>query len=435
MKKALIITYYWPPAGGPGVQRWLKFAKYLPQFGIEPVLYTPLNPHYPITDPSLEEDIPHGITVIKRSIIEPYKVASLFSGKKATQISKGILPEGRQSFAEKVLLWIRGNLFIPDARKYWVKPSVKYLATYLAKERIDTVITTGPPHSLHLIGFHLKKKIGIRWIADFRDPWTSIGYHKELKLLPFSARKHKKLEKKVLTHADSIIVTSYTTRQEFEQLTPVPITVITNGYDDLPHIEAPLTEKFTLSHIGSLLTGRNPSALWEALSGLISENSSFKTNFQLQLIGTVSHAVLNDIRLHGLLPYCKMLGYVSHARATELQRTSQVLLLLEANNKEAGAIIPGKVFEYMVSGRPIIAVGPAGWEVESLLEKTRTGYYFAHQDKEALKNQISRLYETYKTGSLQTQPIGIDAYHRKNLTEKLANLIFTTNKIPPSAPK
>ena len=191
MKKVLIITYYWPPAGGPGVQRWLKFAKYLPEFGIKPVIYCPENPNYPIIDHSLLKEIPEDITIVKRPIKEPYQVAGWFSKKDTKTISSGVIPErSKQSLIQKLLLYVRGNFFIPDSRKSWVQPSVDFLSTYLKEQSINTVITTCPPHSMHLIGLHLKQKLGVNWLADFRDPWTTIGYHKELKLRPDSQQKH-----------------------------------------------------------------------------------------------------------------------------------------------------------------------------------------------------------------------------------------------------
>ena len=182
-RKVLIICYYWPPAGGPGVQRWLKFVKYLPFYNIEPVLYVPENPSYPIEDRSLENEIPEGITILKKPIKEPYRYAAMLSRKQTKSISSGLVPEEtRQNILQRFLLYIRGNLFIPDARVLWVKPSFKFLRKYLENEKIETIITTGPPHSLHLIGQRLKRYFDqdIKWIADFRDPWTAISYHLSL---------------------------------------------------------------------------------------------------------------------------------------------------------------------------------------------------------------------------------------------------------------
>ena len=230
MKKVLIITYYWSPAGGPGVQRWLKFVKYLRNFGIEPIVYIPENPTYPIIDKNIGDDLPKNITILKKKIIEPYSLASLFSKEKTKKISSGIIPSKQLNWIDKLLLWVRGNVFIPDARVLWVKPSVKYLEKYIIENQIDTIITTAPPHSVHLIGKELKKRLNIRWIADFRDPWTNIGYHSELRLTKSSAKKHSDLEKSVLQSADTIIVTSPSTKKEFQSKTEQPIVLMMNYF-------------------------------------------------------------------------------------------------------------------------------------------------------------------------------------------------------------
>ena len=232
MKKVLIITYYWPPAGGPGVQRWLKFVKYLPDFGIEPIVYCPDNPNYPIKDTSLLAEVSSKLSVLKAPIREPYKWAQLFSKSKTTNLSKGLISnQNKQSILEKLLLFIRGNFFIPDARISWVRPSVSFLSDYIITHQIDTIITSGPPHSVHLIGLQLKQKHSLKWMADFRDPWTQIGYHKKLKLTSFAQKKHKKLEAAVLQTADELLVTSLKTKIIFSELTATPISVLTNGYD------------------------------------------------------------------------------------------------------------------------------------------------------------------------------------------------------------
>ena len=423
-KKVLIITYYWPPAGGPGVQRWLKFVKYLPDFNIEPILYIPENPNYPLVDKSLLAEVSKNITILKKPINEPYKLAGLFSKKSSKTISKGIISEHKkQSLVEKVMLYIRGNFFIPDARKSWVKPSVDYLSEYISKENIKTVITTGPPHSMHLIGMQLKKRLGLRWFADFRDPWTSIGYHEQLRLTKKSKEKHKALEKQVLNSADQIIVTSSVTKKEFQDITNKPIVVITNGYDDESSGKVLLDSKFTLSHIGSLLSKRNPEVLWQILSELIEENNQFAQDFQLNFIGAVSDNVLESIENHNLSDYIYKVGYVSHKESITYQKKSQILVLIEIDSDETKCIIPGKLFEYMVSNRPIIALGPKGSDVEKIIQETNTGNYFYYDDHKSLKSIILTHYEGFQNKTLQSQAIGLQKYHRKFLTESLSNLI------------
>lgn len=423
-KTVLIVTYYWPPAGGPGVQRWLKFVKYLPEFNIKPIVYIPDNPNYPLIDKSLVNEVATDVTILKQPISEPYKFASMLSKNKSKTISKGIINETKeQTTLEKLMLYVRGNFFIPDARKSWVKPSVNYLKDYLIKHNVDVLITTGPPHSLHLIGLQLKEVLNIKWFADFRDPWTTIGYHKALKLTQSSKKKHKELEAKVLQQADKIIVTSRTTKIEFEQITNKPIRVITNGYDTINVKETTLDAKFTIAHIGSLLSKRNPKMLWRVLEDLINSHKDFASDFQLNIVGSIGDDVLKTLDKFKLTPYCKNFGYVSHKEAVIFQKQSQVLLLIEIDSPDTKCIIPGKLFEYLVSNRPILAMGPVGSDVEDIIKETNTGNYFYYNDYKALKTQIYEYYLMYKTGQLQVHGIGLQQYSRKSLTASLAKLV------------
>jgi len=424
MQKVLIITYYWPPAGGPGVQRWLKFVKYLKNFQVEPVVFVPENPNYPLKDETLCKEVPEGIEVIKQPIVEPYGLASIFSRKRTKSISAGIIQDfKKQSFLERIFLWIRGNGFIPDARKFWVRPSVRKLTHILLEKDIKTVITTGPPHSVHLIGMALKEKSAIRWIADFRDPWTSIGYHKKLKLTKTSQRKHKLLEKKVLNFADTLIVTSGTTKQEFKTLTPQPISVITNGYDAPLATTVSLDTHFSLSHIGTLLTERNPQNLWKVLSELVNENRELASKLKIRLIGTIGDGVLESLNTYGLKNYVELLGYLPHEEILNNQQKSQLLLLLEIDAPETQGIIPGKLFEYFNAHRPILAIGPQDWEAGQLVEHHRAGDYVVHGDTKTLKKLLLERFQQFQNGKLHCNSIGIEQYHRRELTKKLAKLL------------
>ena len=406
------------------MQRWLKFVKYLPEFNIEPIVFIPKNPTYPLRDEKLVDEVSNHTKIIKFPIFEPYRFASFLSKNNTKKISSGIIPnQQKQSFLERLLLWVRGNLFIPDARFFWVKPSIKFLKKYIREQQIETVITTGPPHSVHLIGLGLKKQNNINWIADFRDPWTTIGYHKALRLSLKATQKHKKLEKEVLESCDHLLVTSPTTKQEFTHLTSKPITVITNGFDEEHVSKKAMDAQFTLAHIGSLLSERNPLILWESLAELISENTEFASHFQLKLIGAVSKEVLQTLKKYGLEKYTNHLGYVSHERALQEQRCSQVLLLIEINSTETNCIIPGKLFEYMVSERPILALGPEKADFKNIINETNAGSFFSYSDKLALKNQIQLYFIQYKENSLRQNALGIQKYSRKNLTQQLANLI------------
>ncbi|MCW2119737.1 glycosyltransferase family 4 protein [Flavobacterium sp. 7A] len=423
-KKVLIITYYWPPAGGPGVQRWLKFVKYLPDFGIQPIVYIPENPTYPIVDQKLVNEVSEKVTILKQPIFEPYQLAAFFSTTKTKKISSGIIPnKKKQGILDKVFLWIRGNLFIPDARKYWVKPSISYLEKYIQDNNIDIIITSGPPHSLHLIGMALKQKLKVKWFADFRDPWTTIGYHKSLRLSTFAANKHKKLESQVLNSADRIIVTSKTTKTEFQAITTRPIDVITNGYDTEPVGNQDLDTKFSLAHIGSFLSERNPAILWEALVELVAEITDFQKNLEIKLIGAVSQEVLETISNYKLNDYLNNLGYVSHEQAIIHQKKSQVLLLIEIDSEDTKSIIPGKLFEYMVSNRPIIAIGPRDSDFAEIITGTNTGVFLRYTEKEKLKTLILNFYNQFLEGKLQSQGIGLQKYSRKNLTKELVAIL------------
>lgn len=423
-KKLLIITYYFPPAGGPGVQRWLKFVKYLPEFGVQPIVYVPENPTYPIVDEGLVSQISDKVIVLKNKIWEPYQLASVFSKNKTKKISSGIFPhKKKQTFLDKTFLWIRGNLFIPDARVFWVKPSVAYLEKYIKENNIDTIVTSGPPHSLHLIGLELKERLDVKWFADFRDPWTTIGYHKALRLSGYAVKKHKNLESKILNSADTIIVTSKTTKTEFQAITNKPISVITNGYD-IENVEKQILDtKFTLAHIGSFLSDRNPQFLWECLVELLHEIQDFKSHLEIKLIGAVSQEVLDSIAEFRLNDYLNLLGYVSHHEAIAHQKKSQVLLLIEINSEDTKSIIPGKLFEYMVSNRPIIAIGPQGSDFADIITETNTGVFFDYSEKAKLKSVILDFYNQFMEGKLQANGVGLQQYSRKNLTKQLVQLI------------
>lgn len=321
------------------------------------------------------------------------------------------------------MLYIRGNFFIPDARKYWVKPSVAFLEDYIKKEQIQTVITTGPPHSLHLIGLKLKERIGVKWIADFRDPWTTIAYHNQLRLTKASKLKHKALEHQVLNTANQILVTSFTTKQEFQKITKQPIAVITNGYDHQSTLDFQLDSKFTVSHIGSLLSKRNPEVLWKVLRDLIQTNSDFSKDFQLNIIGYVSDTVLKTIANYQLTNYVNNIGYIPHSEVVKYQKQTQLLLLIEIDSKDTQCIIPGKLFEYMVSNRPIVALGPENSDVENIIKETNTGNYFYYTDYKLLKEVILQHYKAFKNNALESHPIGLKKYHRKELTKSLADLL------------
>lgn len=424
-KKILLVTYYWPPAGGPGVQRWLKFVSYLPKFGIEPIVYIPENADYPILDEDLVSQVPEGIQLIKQPIKEPASIAKAFFGNKVKSLQSGILPTKKASLITRFMLYVRANYFIPDARVGWVKPSIKFLKKYCLENDIEVLVTTGPPHSLHLIGMQLQKEIGVKWLADFRDPWTSIHYFSDLPLSTKALNKHKALETKVLTSADLITVTSKPTKTEFEKLTHRPIEVVTNGYDEnlLPKEDLVLDTKFSISHIGSLLSERNPKQLWNTLASLVKAYPELKEDLQIKLAGVVSQEVLNSIEEAGLKRYIEYLGYVSHSEAIHLQHTSQILLLLEMDKVETKVILPGKLFEYMAAQRPILALGPEGSAIATIIEETQAGVYHTYQESHAMYAYLEQQYKSFKKNDLKVNSHGIEAYSRESVSKHMASLL------------
>ncbi|MCJ7935053.1 MAG: glycosyl transferase family 1 [Chryseobacterium sp.] len=424
-KKILIITYYWPPAGGPGVQRWLKFAKYLPDFGWKPVIYTPENPSYPLLDESLMKDVPEGIEMVRTKIWEPYQLAEKLN-KSNKKFKAGQFDVGKnQSWKSRLSIWVRGNFFIPDARVFWVKPSVKFLEKYLKENKIETVVTSGPPHSLHLIGLGLKEKFPhLKWIADFRDPWTEISYYKHLKLTKTSDKKHRQLENAVFKNADITLATSYTDAENFRKAGANAV-CITNGFDesDAGKTVRQNSENFTLSYIGVLEQLRNPENLWKVLDALVNENTDFAENFTLKFVGRIDDKILNSIENSSLKNHILNMGYLSHGNAVKEMQNADMLLITNFPNESSKGIIPGKIFEYLASGKQILSFGPDKADVTKILEETNAGKHFSYSDSEAVKQFILEKFELWKSGNLIENTQYIEQFSRRNLTKKLAEIL------------
>lgn len=425
-KKVIIITYYWPPAGGPGVQRWLKFAKYLPEFRIEPIIYTPENPSYPIEDKSLQREVSPDLKVIRTKIWEPYQIAEKFNPKAKDYKAGNFEKPEKQSFLTKLSVFIRGNYFIPDARKFWIKPSVKFLKNYIEKNQIDTIITTGPPHSLHIIGLELKNSYPIlNWLADFRDPWTQISYHSELKLINKAQKKHEKLESEVLNAADVVIATSFADAENYKNLGAKRVEVITNGFEESDfRIGKFISNKFKITYSGGLEISRNPLVVWETLGELVQENEEFKTDFELEFYGNLSSEVEDSIKESNLSNYLIKKGYVTHKESIQGIKNADLLLLTNFPDEKSKGIIPGKLFEYMATGNPVLAIGPDGGDVAQILSETQAGNYFTHSEKEKIKNYISNIYKKWKMDEMNHPSSAIEQFSRKALTEKLSRLLF-----------
>lgn len=432
MKRVLIITYYWPPSGGSGVQRWLKMSKYLPEYGWQPVVYTAEGAEYPVEDPSLEKDVRPEVEVIRRPITEPYSFYKKFLGmKKEQKVKAGFIDDTghKQGWKERLSIWIRGNFFIPDARCWWVKPSVKYLKSYLKEHPVDAIISTGPPHSMHLIAMQLKEALGIPWIADFRDPWTEIDYYSKLRLTRWADRKHHRLEHEVLTKADKVVTVSPNWACRLEALGAPKADVVYNGFDesDLGQTgDAFVSDKFTLTYLGVLFKVRNPECLWLALGELVAEDSRFAEKLQVKLIGQVDKEVTQTITRNGLKDHVVLSPYIPHNQVADALHQSSVLLLPLMSNDESDTLglIPAKVFEYMASGRPILCIGPTNGDTAKILDETQAGVTIGFEDKEKMKETIKSLYLKHQGNGLpDNDTVSIGKYSRRALTAGYVNLL------------
>ena len=420
MKKVLIISYYWPPAGGSGVQRWLKFTKYLPKYSWQPIIYTPENPYFEVKDQALLNDIPAETKIWKSPIWEPYALKDKLFGKGSESQSAGVITN-KKSLKNKVLNWVRGNVFIPDPKIYWVKPSVKVLLKKILEEDIYHIITTGPPHSMHLIGLGLKKAMpNLKWIADFRDPWSELDLLNEFQLNNSSMKKHKDLEREVLQTADVTLTVSETWVKDLERLGGSRVELITNGYDaDDFELKPKTNDKFIIGHYGLLNHLRNPKYLWKSLASLCVNNKAFDSKLEIHLSGNIDLEVIAEIDSYPCLKgKVKQLGYLSHAQVLEQYNQVDVLLLLLFNSKSGIGNYPGKIFEYFAAKKLILAFGPISSDAERLIKNTNRGKYFSYDDTN-VKTDILDLFNNPNNFDFEN----IENFSREKLTYDLSNLL------------
>lgn len=432
MKKVLILTYYWPPSGGAGVQRWLKFVKFMRLYNWEPIVYTAQNGEMPVEDNSLIKDVPENLTILKTPIWEPYTVYKRFIGrKKEDKINASFLNENKKvGLAEKISIWIRGNFFVPDARKFWIKPSIAYLNDFVKKNEIDFVISSGPPHSMHLIALGLKKKFPrLKWIADFRDPWTNIDFYEKLMLSKWADKLHHKQELSVLMKADMVLSIGSEMSHEFKEMyvkaggkEEEKFKVITNGFDseDIIQTEVPKDKKFSIAHIGTLVKDRNPTILWQVLSELVKENVEFRKQLEIKLVGKVDLFVKEQLKEYRLSSFVKKIDYLPHNEVILEQQRSKVLLLLVNNTKNAKGILTGKFFEYMASGSPILAIGPVDGDLAEIMHDTNSGLISGFEDAQNLKKHLLAY---FSGATINRNESRIQKYSRKELTRKLCDLL------------
>lgn len=422
MKRVLVIAYYWPPSGGSGVQRWVKMCKYLPSEGWQPVVYTPLNPALTATDDTLAADIPAEVEVIRRPILEPGQFA-----KKSTSAQVTPINSGKKSLKQRVAMWIRGNCFIPDPRVLWVRPSVNYLLKYLKEHPVDAIVSTGPPHSMHLIAQKLAEKTGLPWVADFRDPWTKMFYFKHLQLGRWAEKRHIGMELKVLDNATRVVAVSPLVQEDFRNMTKTGVELITNGFDtsDFPiNLTADANaDEFTLVHAGLFASDGNPEALWRAIASLSAENSSFKKDFRLILCGKTDREIISGIKEAGLGDSYRDLGYLNHKDAVRQMVNASVLMLPLRKEPEYRATVPGKVFEYLASRRPVMGIGQKNGAMAAILSEAGAGNTFDWTEEEDMKQWLLDKYLLWQKGCLKGNPNNLDAWTRQGLAQRYAQLL------------
>ncbi len=426
-KRLLLCTYYWPPSGGAGVQRSLKFAKYLPEFAIEPIVITveENSATYPVIDKSLELEVPKNLRVLKTKSREPFGAYSKISGKKEVPRS-GFANEGSPGFKEKFMRFVRGNFFLPDARKGWNKYAIKAAGELIEKDEVDIILTSSPPHSSQLIGLKLKEKYKLPWIADLRDPWTDIYYYKQL-YPTWLARKIDALyERKVLERADRVIVVSEQMKSLFLQksnkINPKNIVVIPNGFDpeDFSNSLSEPNSEFTISYTGTVAESYDLKTFAEACKlAFIDKDRKFKVRF----IGSSDKILIPVLNQFGLIPYTEIRSSVDHKTSISYLENSDALLLLIPAGKENKGIVTGKLYEYLGSGKPIIGIGPEDGDASIIIEKCEAGKMISFGQVRELRFYLESLYQQWEQKSLFKSNEAIHNYSRRALSEQLAQEI------------
>lgn len=426
MDKILIITYYWPPSGGAGVQRWLKFTRYLPEFGFEPLVLTvdPRLASYAQTDESLELEVSPGLRVFRTRTFEFYNLYKLISGKKEIPYG-GFANSGKVTPLQKLSRTLRGNLFLPDPRRGWNRYAVAMAVRLIKKHGISTVITTSPPHSTQLIGLKLKRRLGIRWIADLRDPWTDIYYYNELHHTALAAAADRRMERKVLEGADGIITVSADLKRLFTEKLPPgggdKIAVIPNGYDEADFRQQVAPEasgRFVITYTGTISESYDLSGFLEAIAGL---PPALRQRIVLRFVGRVPAAVMQQT---GSLPdlATEQMGYVDHLQSIAFLMRSSLQLLVIPKVENNKGIVTGKFFEYLASEKPVLAIGPRGGDLEGLISETGCGRLFGYGEAEGMRDWIASL----AGGEAEaTAPMNAGAYSRRALTGRLVALLTT----------
>jgi glycosyltransferase involved in cell wall biosynthesis len=399
--KILIIAYYWPPSGGSSVQRCLKWAQNLPDYGIEPIILTVDEKYatYPFIDNSLSNEVPADLKVFKTKTKEVFQFYKKTIGKGKVPAA-GFSNESQPGFLQKLSRFIRGNVFIPDPRKGWNKYAIPKAIEIMRAEKIDIVLTSSPPHSTQLIGLELKRQFNAKWIADFADAWTDIYWYKELRHLPFARKQDAKYEKNVLEKADHLITISDLLKDQFLKKSNDNIqqkfTVIHNGYNekDFEKSTNPSRDKFTIGYIGTIGDVYKPEIFFRAIAKLLEQKKELP--MVIRFAGIVSEGIMAEIEKYNLTPYCEFLNYVPHHRAVEeMLKSSALLLVIPVFENEKGNL-PGKLYEYLASKRPIINIGPTDGESAKIIEQCEAGKTFNRGMFNELSDYLQSLSDRWK---------------------------------------
>jgi len=434
MRRVLIIAYYWPPSGGGGVQRWLKFIKYLPEYGWYPVVYVPYNPQYPLEDKTLMAAVPEHVEIIKGHIWEARRFYRGFKRLRhglrwssAPEMDTLFFREPKDlSWFGRLSLFLRSNLFVPDSRSLWIKPSHRRLRKWLTRNPVNAIISTGPPHSCHLIGLRLKQSLGLPWIADFRDPWLEIDYFPQLMLTKRTRRKHERLQHDVLASADKVITVSWSWAELFRDYGAKDVEVITNGFDpvDIPsmHQMQDRTGQFRITSVGTLEADRNPIALWQALSRLLEFQPELKSRIQIQLAGKLDRLILEDAGEAADL--ITNFGYLPYQEALTMMQQADILLLLmnKIDSANTKGRIPGKLFEYIAVGKPILMLGNPESDAGKIIAELGNSWCVEYEDADSVLHILESCI-TGQTAVNTPRQIDISRFERKTLTRDLATAL------------
>ncbi|MFZ1292137.1 MAG: glycosyltransferase family 4 protein [Melioribacteraceae bacterium] len=424
MKKVLIITYYWPPAGGAGVQRVLKFAKYLPQFGWTPIILTVENPDCPVIDETLLKDIHAECKVYTTKAIEPFEIYKKLTGKdKNYKIPSDVITKSSNlSLTEKISKWIRINLFIPDAKIGWKYFAVKEGMKIIRKEKVDLIFSTSPPHTVQLIAKKLAKFTKLKWVADFRDPWMEIVHYQNLNRNFFTKLIDQNLEKNVLQNADSIITISDDIVDLFKsKIGKKKYFVIPNGYDETDFLKSENTKNkiFTIAYTGVITKTRVPFVFLSVMKKFVNEDGI--SNIKFIIAGKTCAEFINEVRKLNLENYVEEKGFLPHHESTNILQNADVLFLIIDDVPNNKGFLTGKIFEYLGSKKPIYAVGPTNGNANEIIQNTNSGKMVDYSDEEGAYQLLKIMYNNWQNNSFNYN-FKVEEYSRKKLTEKLSNI-------------